>query len=108
MNRRANSVLVLGLSLCLGNNLVAGEGASVGEELIPPSAWSARVYGLGDSKLEEGDASYAISSVAVALQHYHWSLEVERQYFAWRDSGAFPENTGDQDPWEFLNRIQLG
>jgi len=108
MNRRASSVLVLGLSLCLVNNVVAGERTAGAEERIPPSAWSARVYGLGDSELEEGGASYAISSVALELQHRHWSLAVERQYFAWRHADAFPEETGGRTPWEFLNRIQLG
>ncbi len=105
---KQNKVVALGLVLCLGEGLLADDMPQRPEDHIPSSVWKARVFALGDSELEGGDASYAISSVAVELQHRHWNLGVERQYFAWRHAEAFPEDTGGRDPWEFLNRIQLG
>jgi len=108
MNTRAQMKTALGIALCLVGSLSAAAASSESGEHIPPSAWSSRIFALADAELDDGDASYAISSVAFTAQHRHWSLGVERQHFAWRNGEDFPSVVNGQEPWEFLNRIQLG
>lgn len=108
MDIRKNAIFTLGFALCLGNRLMATEGDLPLKEPIPSPFWDARIFAMGNSDLKEGDAGYATSGVAMELGYRHWCLEIERQYFSWRNGETFPGATDGRDPWEFVNRIHLG
>lgn len=108
MRTRITATLAMGLTLKLATSLQAADTCSHEEEIIPPSSWGIRAFALGDSTLKGEQASYAISSVSLELAHRHWTLGLERQYFDWNHGDAFSEQSDGRDPWEFLNRLQLG
>ena len=88
--------------------LLAQESGTFHEEIIPPSSVTARFFALGESDLETGGSSYATSQAGLEASLWHWQIAVSRQYFSWENADEFIEDTGGEDPWEYLNQVRLG
>jgi|GEM_PF-2459751 len=106
MNNNHILLVALWLALCISGRLLANEPKT---ELESGEArLSVKSFGLEDSTVGDGNASYALAGFGAELEYGSWQFGVAQQRFDWRNTDDFIEDTDGRDPWESFTRLHLG